>query len=186
MVNVINRIVVILLLLAVTACVIILAAVPDQILTTIKQTFGPMTISLLDRIVLGAVAIVVAVGSAFLIRAELARPKLRGVVLGGVEGASAQLATDSIAARLKDKLEALPSVRSASPKVISRGTSVVIEVNLLTDPGVDVSQKATEAAAVIRETVEKGMGVKIAKGGPKVDIKYHHGPSLGPTPSPRT
>lgn len=187
MVNVVNRIVVILLLVAITATAIVAAAVPDQILLAIKQTFGPMTINLLDRIVLAAVAVVVTIVSAFLIRAELVRAKRRGVSLGNVAGASAQLSTDSIASRLKDKLEALPNIRSASPKVTSRGSSVEIEVNLLTDPGVDVSQKATEAAGVIRETVEKDMGVKIARGGPKVDIKYHHGPTVGTgsAPSPR-
>ncbi len=171
--NFVNRIVVILLIVAIIFAAIGAAAYPDQIVLGMQALFDPMRIEFLDRVILAVVAIVATVGGAMLIRLELRREKPRGVVLANVEGASAQLQTESIAERLKQVLEALPDIHSASPKVKSLGKSVDILVILQADSGVDVTQKAAEAAAVIRDTVEKGMGVVLAKGSPKVDIKYH-------------
>ncbi|MCL5961471.1 MAG: alkaline shock response membrane anchor protein AmaP [Chloroflexi bacterium] len=172
--NVINRVVVILLLVAISVTTILLAVIPEQIVLAIRETFNPMEINLLDRVVLAGAAIVVCVLSILLVRAEIRREKPRGVVLASVEGASAQLSTDSIAERIKRGLEDLPGIHGASLRVKSRGKTVEISVTLQADPGVDPQQKATEAAGVIHDIVEKGMGVGIAKGSPKVDIKYHN------------
>lgn len=168
--NLFNRVVVVLLLLALSVTMIVVAVLPVQVVDFIKAVFDPMVITPLDRIVLILATAIVTIVSVALIYAEIRPEKPKGVKLRDINGGVAELSTESIAARIKQMAESMPDIRQVTPTVVSRGNSVDIKVGLVANPGVDVSQKASEVVQTIRNLVEKDIGIKVGK--LRVNIKY--------------
>ncbi len=168
--NFFNRVVVVLLFLVLALSIIVVAILPEQFVRLMQTTFDPMNITPLDRIALFVGAAVVVIVSLLIVQVEIRPEKRRAVHLAQVQGGKAELSTESIAGRIRQTTESMPDVRQVTPAVTSRGRSVDVHLGLTANPGIDVSQKASEIVQVVRNLVEKDIGVKVNK--LKVNIKY--------------
>ncbi|MBI2952818.1 MAG: alkaline shock response membrane anchor protein AmaP [Chloroflexi bacterium] len=168
--NLFNRVVVVLVLLALFVSTVILAILPEQMVNFIQTAFTPSAYTPLGRIVLILIAAVVGIVCVLLVYAEIKPERPKGVRLTQVKGGAAELSTESIAGRIRQAAEAMPDIRKVTPAVVSHGSRVDIRIELLANPGVDVSLKASEVVQTIRDLVERDIGVKVGK--LRVNIKY--------------
>lgn len=168
--NLFNRVVVILSILALTVTMIVVAVLPEQALRLLQTTLDSMVITTFDRIILIVITALTAIVSVLIIFAEIRPERTKGVKLSQVKGGVAELSTESIAGRIRQATETIPDVRQVMPSVVSHGRSIDVTVTLLANPGVDVSRKASEVMQVVRELVERDIGVKLGK--LRANIKY--------------
>lgn len=168
--NIFNRVIVVLLFIILSTLLIAAAVLPEQMLEAMRNTLSAMVITPLDRIVLVFAAAIVTIISLFVIAAEVRPPRAKGVRLRQISGGTAELSTESIAARIKQTVEALADIREAIPLVKSHGSSVDVAIALVASQGIDVSQKAADVVQAVRDLLEKDIRVKVGK--LRVNIKY--------------
>jgi len=136
---------------------------------------------------MGAVVVGVVFGliSLALLLLELSPRRSSTVELTQVTGGKGMLTTEAIVQRVKRDVEAVAQVQQAKPEVISRGKSIDIRLELHTDPDAEVSSKTEEVIGVVRDSVERGMGVRLRD----LQVKIRHqappaGRAAGSSPSP--
>ncbi len=173
--NIFNRIVVLLLLLVIIVVSAVLVAVPDLAISITQNGLENLAASLaqpLNRLIFSGGGLVIIIIAAFLIIAELRRPKRKAVKVAQVDGGEVEVATDSIARRLEYHVDKLADVTKVTPVVVSKGKGVEITLNLETSPEIDVPMKTEEVCQVAREVVEKSMGLVLDK----IQVNIKHAP----------
>jgi hypothetical protein len=181
-VNVANRLGVSVFLLAVVVLGLIVALSPAPLA-------GPLAFAMavaerrLDTVTQLAVAIgslAIAVVALVLLVAEWRRPARQTVVVAKVPGGTAELASDSVAMRVKRVAESVVGVRDASPMVKSHGKAIDILLRLSTDADVDLPAKSREVMDAVRAEAETRMGIPVKS--LRVTIKHSGGSSRLPAP----
>jgi membrane protein implicated in regulation of membrane protease activity len=182
--NLFNRIVVVLLLLLVIVLAFVAMFLPlgplDFIigwLTFIKASLYVPT----NYLIVILVSLVVILLSLLLLWLEFrgpARPKT--VRIEKVGGGYAEVTTDSIAQRLKYRVDQLVGVTEVKPIVTSRGKVVDVVLDLETSPDIEVPAKTEEVCQVAREEVEQKMGLKLDR----IRVNIRHAPYPPKTETP--
>src|SRR5579884_1077930 len=182
MLNVINRLIVSALLILCILLLIPIAVTP--------QGTAEFFAFQLDRIRVDPISIthlVIIVACCFLIAVcvlglnlEWRRQRPRSVQIAGGTSKSAELATESVASRIRADVEAVPQVQQATPVIIARGGVVDVQLEVRVDADVDVPAKAQEIDQVVRESVSR-MGLKLGR--PRVKIVCAPGRPSDPTPA---
>ncbi|HVC33363.1 MAG TPA: hypothetical protein VNL16_07625 [Chloroflexota bacterium] len=136
-------------------------------------------ISVTHLVVIVACLFLIAL-SVVLLNFEWKRKRPRSVQIAGGGRKSAELATESVAERLRADVEAVPQVRQAIPLILARGGVVDVQLEARVDADVDVPAKAQELDQVVRESISR-MGLKLGK--PRVKIICVRGTTSDPTPA---
>jgi hypothetical protein len=103
---------------------------------------------------------------------ELRRRKVPVVRVQLPSGAQATVTAESVARRLAWHVDQLADVVNAMPQVRTRGTSVDILMVLETAPEVDIPLKSEEVMVVVKEVVERDMGLQLRQ----LKVEVHHAP----------
>lgn len=167
--NLFNRIATMFFLLVVAVVALVVALMPANVLAVLRQYLTALEIAPQDQLYIAIVGIVVVIICGLLLVLEVRRPTLSGVALSKLPEGVAEFATESIGQRLKHDLEALPEVHLVSPKVISRGNAVDVEIVVQTSPEVDIPDKTSEVYQAIRTNMDQ-MGLKLGK--LRVNMRY--------------
>lgn len=103
---------------------------------------------------------------------ELRRRRVPAVRVQLPSGAQATVTAESVARRLAWHVDQLADVVNAVPQVRTRGSSVDILMVLETAPEVDIPLKSEEVMAVVKEVVERDMGLQLRQ----LKVEVHHAP----------
>jgi len=178
--NTFNRIIVILLLiLAIPLLLLVMftAAFPGPAIAAMQAQLAVLEmLTLTGKVVIIAVSALLILLCLVLLWLELRRPGPSVVKLSKVEGGEAVLTLNSIEQRLAYNVDQLPDVIKVVPKVVGKGKSVDVVLNLETTADVDVPAKTQEVVQVTREVVEERMGLALGK--VKVNITMAPPPRL--------
>ncbi len=171
--NVFNRVLVVLLLLVFVVLVGVGAAVPERSLAAVErlvQAAKPLVF--LPMVYLWwAVAAALIVLALLLLALELYRPRHLTVQVRQASGGVVELSTESVSRSLEYHIRQVPGVNQVRPQVESRGRSVRVALELETDPLADVPAKSEEVMQLARELVEGKLGLKMAPGGLRVQVR---------------
>jgi hypothetical protein len=103
---------------------------------------------------------------------ELRRQRTGTVRVVTGEGSTATVVTDSVAQRLVYHIDRLADVVSVVPRVVGRGGTVHVKLDMETGPEIDVPMKTDEVVAVAREVVEEQMGLQLGT----ISVRIRHAP----------
>ncbi len=186
--NVFNRVAMSFLLVAFMVVAVLLALLPRTVMESLRFALDVADYNLTPPVQLAGavVGLLLAVAAFLLLLAELRPPGRQGVIVAQVAGGTAELATESIALRVKKAAESIPGVREAMPVIRSRGKSVDIMLRLVSDADVDLPQKSQELMQAVRAETETKMGIPVKD--LRLSFKHTPGerrPSL-PTSGPST
>lgn len=166
--NIFNRVLIILLALISLLFWIVVGFFalfsPQQGIATAQDVVGYLAanVNFYSQLMVALLAGAFVVALLLLLMAELIPRTPATVRLPQVQGGVALLTTDSISQRIKHDVELLAQIREARPSVVSRGKTVDVRLELLTDPESNVASKTEEVCQVVRKAIEEGMGVGIA------------------------
>ncbi len=190
--NTFNRFVMILVILVAFVVLTIGLAIPVETLTVVKAVVDN-TLHALGRIrpvfilpfrallVLCVVAVdVLLIG---LLMFEVRGPARHTIRVQKVGGGIVAVTTEALAERLQYHLDQLADVISVKAKVIPRGQSVDLDMDVRTSADVNVPEKAEQVLEVARQVVEDKMGLKLARK-PRVYIHAAPYPSVAARPMP--
>lgn len=120
---------------------------------------------------LGAVGGVVVLVGILLFYLEAPKPPRTTVKLRKIRGATGVIMVEAIRQRVQHDVEAIPDVQPTNVQVVSKGRSVVIKLDVVSDPYTEPASKAEEVSRIIRDAVEGQMGVRIRG----LNVKVAHG-----------
>jgi uncharacterized alkaline shock family protein YloU len=170
-VNAFNRIVVILLLLSIMVMSAILFIVPMQVLDMVV-TFLQKIQATLESSMSGPAALLrIGGGLVFtffiwvicgaLLWLEVRRPRTKTIKVQKVSGGEAELTTDSIASRLEYNIDQLADVNKVKPTISSGRKGVLVDLELETNPEIEVPMKTEEVQQLTKDIIENRMGLKL-------------------------
>lgn len=174
--NIFNRVLIIILLLVSiafwVAAVAVILLFPGEALSAAKFliVYLEANLTLYTQLMVALLGFIFILASLLLLVIELTPSRPGAVQLTQVTSGTALLATDAIAERIKHDLQGVPGVHRADPTVIARGKFVDVNLDLHTGPGSDVSETSEQVGRLVRDSVEKKMGVKIGK----LVVHIHH------------
>jgi uncharacterized alkaline shock family protein YloU len=168
--NVFNRIfsILMLLLLIIVAAVILIA--PHAALASLSTALAEIdgtTSGQIARMVAAGLFIVVCVALLYL---EVRRHARSSVLVGTLDGATAELSIDSIVHRIRKEVMSLVDVRQVNPIIIPKRNGVDALVTVFTSSDVDVPAKAAEVGQLVRQQMEQRMGLRV--GQIRVNIRH--------------
>jgi len=174
--NAVNRaLVVVLLFVVMVLCSIALVA-PGPVLSVVAQRSAATaaflnTIKWSVRVPLGILfALTLIVICGLLVVFELRRPRRKFVRVEKATGGDVLVSIASIADRLRYEVDALANVLRVKPKVSARRKGVVVELDVETAAGIDVTVEAGQIVETARQVVEERMGLKLARP-PRVNLR---------------
>ncbi len=183
--NVINRILIVLLVLVSVVVCLALSFAPVSILRGAGEQMEALG-DLLDAqehwvlIAAGALFALVWLGiSVLALILELYRPKAKTVRVEKVGGGEVEVSLKTISDRVTFDVDQLPGVLRVRPRVSVHRGGVVVEVTVDTAGEAEVPEQAAGIVEVVRQAVEKRVGVKLAQP-PKVRLH------AAPVPTPTT
>jgi uncharacterized alkaline shock family protein YloU len=188
--NTFNRVVVVLLLLAIIVVMTVVLVVPQPMIEVLQGWLWNLDYNLalvnpLTLLVVGvALALLVDVICAVLIWFEIRRRRPRAIRVRSISGGQAELTVESIARRLEHNIAQIDGVVFVKPNVWGKRSGVEVELDLETNPEVDVPTKTEEVCQVTREAIEDKMGLRLRK--VKVNIKHAPYPTEPPPLSEHT
>lgn len=168
--NAFNRVVVILLLLAimVISAIFFIAPLPalrviisflEQLEANLAAMSGPRALLRLGG---GLVfAFVVWVFCAAILWLEVRRPRTKTIKVEKVSGGEAELTTDSIASRLEYNIDQLADVIKVVPTISSGRKGVIVDLELETNPEIEVPMKTEEVQQLTQDIIENRLGLKL-------------------------
>jgi len=174
--NLFNRVLVILLaVLGLAGGVASIAAMlmaPEEVLAYFEAWITYFRADYLWQLAWTGVAFggILSLVSLALLILEFGPRRSRLVQLTQVGGGQGYLTVESVSQRVRQEVEALPEIKSARPRVTSRGREVDVYLELRTDLGAAISAKTEEVCQVVRQTVEQGLGIKLRR----LDVEVQH------------
>lgn len=171
MLNMLNRLVTVLSLLTLIACALLVAvgvylpplvreqaADAARFLFLLPDTMFPMQ----QLITLGVAALVVLL--AFVLLLLELRPTHDEVVrVRAADGGETTIARAAIHQRVQFAVDRLEEVIIVEPRIRGSGKGLIVDLDVVTSPYVDVPQKSEEIRAVARAVVEKEMGIPLKR-----------------------
>lgn len=177
-----NRVVTIAVAIVLYLAVVLVAGAPAQAMAWVQgsvdwlaqvlaslEALSPAWIYPIGRVLALVLATVALLALLWL---ELRRRKVPVVRVQLPSGAQATVTAESVARRLAWHVDQLADVVNAAPQVRTRGTSVDILMVLETAPEVDIPLKSEEVMAVVKEVVERDMGLQLRQ----LKVEVHHAP----------
>ncbi len=161
--NVANRLAVSLVLLVIIVLGVLVALLPTT-LESSAQFVIKLASHNLDtptQLATSVGALAAAVIAFVLLVAEWRRPARRTVLVAKGPGGTAELASESVALRVKKAAELVEGIREATPIIKSRGKAVDILLNLSADASVDLPEKSSEVMEAVRTEAETKMGIPV-------------------------
>jgi len=174
-VNTLNRVVIVTVCLASIAALTALFLLPQIVLIAAGQwmlDWGSYIQGIDPWVRLGtgvAIAVVVDIALAIVIILEVRRPRSRFLRVQQVAGGMANISTDSVVELLQHRLEPLPGIIRATPKIRAKGNRVTAWVDALVARGTNVPQTANQLIEVIQSVLTEELGLQIA-GHPEVQV----------------
>jgi len=166
-----NRIFTILTLLVIIALAILVMVYPSETIASLDATMASLReMAWIGDVIRIAVAAVVIVVCLLVLLREFRRPQRSHVVVGKMEGATAELSVEAIAQRLRRDIAALGEVTKVDAAVTPKRGGVDVRLSVQTSADVDVPAKAAEVGRVARESLEQHMGLKV--GNLRVNITH--------------
>jgi hypothetical protein len=182
MVNILNRVIVTVILVIVIVLLVAVAVTPEGVAAFLA--FQLMSIRVaplsLDHLIVAAVSLLAAGLCSLVLRLQWRRTRPRSIPLVGA--GSSELAAESIVSRLKTDVEAVDQVQTVIPTIFGRGKVVDVNLEVRTEPHVDVPAKAEEVDGVIRETISR-MGLRLGKTKVKIVVAKASSSPLAPPSS---
>lgn len=121
-------------------------------------TFTPLVAT--DKVIAGALGLLLFLAGLFLLSAHLLGPPFRQhFPLRATEAGRAVVARQSVEERLATVLERIAGVRRATLRARLSGSAVLIAAQLTADPEVSVPAVCDEAEALINHTLEQDLGL---------------------------
>ncbi len=169
--NAFNRVVVILLLLSIMVMSAILFIVPMQILDIVITFIQRLQVALESSMTGPAALLRIGGGLVFtffiwvfcgaLLWLEVRRPRTKTIKVQKVSGGEAELTTDSIASRLEYNIDQLADVNKVRPTISSGRKGVLVDLELETNPEIEVPMKTEEVQQLTKDIIENRMGLKL-------------------------
>ncbi len=184
--NVFNRIAMSLLLLGLAVCALLFSLMPGTVFDSLRYLVqaGESGMGSTMQLLSSVVGLLVAVAAVLLLVAELKPRARKSVVVTKGAAGTAELATDSVALRVKRVAEAVPGIYDVSPTVRSQGKAVDILLRVSTDSDVDLPKKTEEVMQAVRSETESKIGIPVKS--MKVTIKHTGGHGHSPASSAGT
>jgi uncharacterized alkaline shock family protein YloU len=169
-VNAFNRIVIILALLIIMVISAIFFIAPvtllrlvipflQQLQTNLESMTG---LNALVRLGGGLVFVFLSwVCCATILWLEVRRPRAKTIKVQKVSGGEAELTTDSIASRLEYNIDQLADVIRVKPIISPGRKGVRVDLELETNPEIEVPMKTEEVQQLTKDIVENRMGLKL-------------------------
>ncbi len=174
--NLFNRVLVVVLallgLVIGVATMAALLAVPNDVLAYLEAWVAYFRADYLWQLtwVGAAVGGVLSLISLAVLILEFSPRRRRLVELSQVGGGLGMVTVEAVAQRVRQEVEAIDQVKSARPRVTSRGREVDVNVGLRVDPAAAVAAKTEEVCQVVRQAVETGLGVKLRR----LEVEVEH------------
>lgn len=187
--RVFNKIVVIVLALVALPVLTLALVLPDVVAQTIGETFTALAGRFAAygqpiRLGLALLALVIDVLLLGLLYLELRRRPSPGARVMQVQGGEGEITLEAIHQRIQHHVSQLADVIDVRPHVTAKGGRVMVSLDVVTSPHVNVPKKIDEVVAVVREAVTGGMGLRL-RGRPSVSIRhvsYKEAPPSGTRP----
>ncbi len=173
--NVANRLAVSLLLLVIIGLGVVVALLPTALVVPAQfvLSLASRTLDTPTQLATAGTALAAAVIAFVLLVAEWRRPARRTVVVAKGPGGTAELASESVALRVKKAAESVEGIREATPIIKSRGKAVDVVLSLSTDPSVDLPEKSSQVMEAVRSEAETRMGIPVKS--LRVTFKHSNG-----------
>ena len=187
--NVFNRVLVVVLSLGLIVFLTLALWRPGASLATLDSLVrGAQPLTVAPGLYIAWVALgVLLLLAVLLIVLELRRPQRLTVKVRQAGGGVVELTTESVCRSLEYHIGQVPGVTQVKLAVISKGASVQVLLDLETDPLMDVPAKSEEVIQLTRELIEGKLGLKMAAGGLRVNVRqapYRQGSGAGPAIEP--
>lgn len=181
MANVANRLAVSLVLLVIIVLGVLVALLPASLASSAQFVLALAAHNLdpFAQLTTSVASLGVAVIAFVLLVAEWRRQPRRTVVVTKGASGTAELASESVALRVKKAAESVEGIREATPFIRSRGKTIDVALNLSADPSVDLPDKSREVMDAVRAEAESRMGIPVKS--LKVTFKHTNGGSRFPS-----
>ena len=162
--NFVNRVIVTVLLVAIVVLLVPIAVTPQGIAEFFAFQLGQVQVSPLSltHLFIALASLAGVIVCLLLLSFEWRRTKPVSVPLTRSGSHSTELATASVAERLRQDIALVSQVRQVLPAIHTRGKVVDIQLEVRTTADVDVPTKAAEIDKVARESVDR-LGLKLNK-----------------------
>jgi len=176
--NVFNRIVMVLLILGLLVLAVLLLVNPQSVLQVGADTltraqesivFSDSNWNMYYRVAVGVVALVLLI----LLILEIRRTHKKSVRIKTEGNGKARIGVESLTQSLAYRIDELPGVREAKPRITSRGKDVSVAIDLHTSPTVNVPAVTGDIVKLAHEIIETQLGVKIHG---QVEVNVAHEP----------
>ncbi|MBC8450127.1 MAG: alkaline shock response membrane anchor protein AmaP [Chloroflexi bacterium] len=186
--NLFNRIVIVVLLIVLLATTLLSLLVPRTVLDILRAGVDQIEATIPFYNIFSGIywaylggGLGVVLLCLLLLWLELRRPQRKAVEVPGTEGRRMEVSVKSIAQQLQNRLSGVADVSRVRPRVVSRGKSVDVFLDMQVHPAVELPSKTEEVSQLSREIIEQQMGVKVGK--VRVNMQYGPGvPWAGPEP----
>ncbi len=176
--NVFNRIVMVLLILGLLGLAALLLINPLSVLQTGADAlsraqdsvlFSDANWNIYYMVGVGVVALVLLI----LLILEVRRTRKKSVRIKTEGDGKARIGVESVTQSLAYRIDELPGVRDAKPRITSRGKDVSVAIDLHTSPTVNVPAVTGDIVKLAHEIIETQLGVKIHG---QVEVNVAHEP----------
>ena len=191
--NVINRILVILGIFVTLVIALVMLINPFGVLLVLPSLFqtGYENLSslylsnpLVFTVVQVLLAVIVGVLLLLFLFWEIRPHRQDNVQVKTTGGSQATVTTDAVSQRLVYQIDQLPEVLNVYPRVNGRKERVDIDLQLETTPDINIPAKTDEVTTLVKEVVEKQMGLKLGR--VTVHIKHIPYPADNPNTQNQT
>ena len=185
--RVFNKVVVIIVILVAMPVSTLLLVMPDLTTVALSEVFAGLAerVAGLEqqfRLAMALAALVIDIALLLLLYLELRRKPTPGGKVTRVRGGEGEVSLEAIRQRVHHHVSQLPDVVEVKPAVSAKGGRVIVALDVVTSPHVNVPKKLDEIVQVVRESVTGGMGLKL-RGKPSVSIRHV---AYSKAPSPRS
>ena len=156
-----NRVAVIALSLVVMAAAALLAVRPENVANAAQmvgdglRSYTPWSVAWAGAGVFALALLVIVL--------EVWPRRQSSEFLAKVSGADVVYQPEAVASAVEKELAGLDGIRFTTVQANGRGRSVDLYLGLVTEPGQDTQEVATRAIAKARDTIERGLGLKLAR-----------------------
>jgi uncharacterized alkaline shock family protein YloU len=150
----------------------VIAAIPLEILNTIRDLVfrGETSLTTGGRLLIAAAAVILWVVAVILLWLEFRPSRPATIRVSAVEGGAATVQSHSVERRIEQSLMALPTVQAAQARVEQAKNGVSANLTLDTDADVNVPDVTTKAIQRTRYLLEKEVGAAVSE----VNVRVRH------------
>lgn len=172
-----NKIWVIIDILIIIPLLTVALAMPDMSIVWLRQGLDELAplvavLNSTNRLIMAAAAVGVDLFMLMLLYLQLRRSPTTHARVKRVDGGVVEVAFEAIRQRLLYHVGNVSDVIKVTPHIGARGGRVHVQVDVETSPHVAVPEKAAEIVGVIRQALEKEMGLKMRR---RPGVCIYHG-----------